>query len=418
MNLKLNRDLRTSSRFTKAARALTLIAATVAGTLVAFSGPAHAATPPVAQTPPMGYNTWYEYHGAGNEATVLAQGHGLISTGLAKSGYLYVNLDDGWLASARTSTGALTWNRTLFPHGMPWLAAQLHSMGLKFGMYEAIGSRTCQGFPGSWGHYTQDAKSFASWGADFVKIDECGGLPTGTTPAKLTQAFQQYGAALRAANPNVVYSEELPIYTMPSEPGGLSTNFLNAIKSSSQFANMWRVAADERTSDSATYTILGHLDADLPLNNFAGPGHWNDLDMLIPGVPKFGWKFTDEQSQIGVWAEEGSPLIVSTNIATLTPAELAALKNPVMINIDRSGQAPNEFMSGKAQVVFKNYIGGGKAVLLANRGTGTTSGTIPVSKFGIKGAAKVYNVWGNKTQTTSQVGYTLAPGQTALLVVG
>jgi alpha-galactosidase len=404
----------------KTARAAAIAGSAAAvAVLVGMGGPARAATTQVAQTPPMGYNTWYEFHGPGNEAKVLAQGRALVSSGLAKAGYVYVNLDDGWLASKRTSSGALTWNPALFPHGLPWLAAQLHAMGLKFGIYEAIGNQTCQRFPGSWGHYQQDANTFASWGVDFVKLDECGGLPTWMTPAYLTPKYQQYGALLRAANPNVVYSEELPVYTMPKTPGQLPAPFLSAIKSSSQFANMWRVAADEKTNQSALYTIFGHLDADLRLNGFAGPGHWNDLDMLIPGVPKFHWNLMNEQSQIAVWAEEGSPLLISTDVNTLTPAELSALKDPVMINIDQSGQGTSSFMSGTVQVVAKNYIGGGKAVLLINRGTSRATGTLPASKFGFTSAARVYNVRAAKAQagTASGIGYTLASSEAVLFVL-
>jgi alpha-galactosidase len=420
--------LRAGGRAVRAVRALTVLGLTAAAMLAAFAGPADAttaqaaavspvaATAQAAATPPLGYNTWYEYH-AGNEAVVLAQARALVSTGLAKAGYVYVNLDDGWLAAKRTPDGALTWNPALFPHGLPWLAGQLHAMGLKFGIYEAIGNQTCERYPGSWAHYAQDADTFAQWGVDFVKVDECGGLPTWMTPAKLTQEFQQYGADLRAANPHVVYSQELPIYTMPRTPGALPADFLSTVRSSSQSANMWRVAADENPGRPAAYTIFGHLDADAHLYGFAGAGHWNDLDMLIPGVQKFHWNFTAEQSQIAVWAEEASPLLISTNVATLTQAELSALENPVMINIDRSGQASGGFMSGKVEVVVKNYAGGGKAVLLANRGTGTATGTIPVSQVGIKGAASVSDVWTGKTQLTSGVGYALAPGQTALLVV-
>jgi alpha-galactosidase len=416
-------------RARKAGRSLALVGAAAAAMLAAFAGSAEAtttrasstspiaATARAAQTPPMGYNTWYEYR-AGNEAVVLAQARALISTGLAKAGYVSVNLDDGWMAAERTPSGALTWNSGLFPHGLPWLAGQLHSMGLKFGIYEAIGNRTCQHYPGSWAHYAQDAKTFAQWGVDFVKVDECGGLPTWMTPARLTEEFQEYGADLRTANPQVVYSQELPIYAMPGTPGDLPATFLGTVQSSSLFANMWRVVPDEKSNQSAAYTIFGHLDADLHLHGFAGAGHWNDLDMLLPGVPQFHWNFTAEQSQIAVWAEEASPLIISTNTAALTRAELGALENPVMIKIDRSGQASTEFMSGKVEVVAKNYAGGGKAVLLATRGTGTATGTIPVSQVGITGtASSVYNVWTGKTQITSRVGYTLAPSQTALLIV-
>jgi alpha-galactosidase len=355
----------------------------------------------VASAPPMGYNPWYQYH-AGSESVVLAQARALVSTGLAAAGYVSVNLDDGWMASKRTPAGALTWNTKLYPHGLPWLAARLHSMGLKFGIYEAIGNQTCQHLPGSWAHYQQDAKTFAQWGVDFVKVDECGGLPSWMTQATLAQEFQQYGGALRAANPAVVYSQELPIYTMPRTPGALTPAFLGTIKSSSQSANMWRVAADENSANTAMYTIFGHLDADLHLHGFAVPGHWNDLDMLLPGVPNFHWNFTQELSQIGVWAMEASPLIISTNVPALTAAEVSALKNPVMITIE---------------AVVKNYPGGGKAVLLANRGTATITGTIAVSKFGFTGAASVRDVWAGTTRTMSGVGYRIQPSQTMLLVL-
>ena len=196
---------------------------------------------------------------------------------LTNGGYNLVSLDDGWMASRRTADGALTWNAAKFPHGIPWLASQIHSLGVKFGIYGAIGTRTCQNLPGSWSHYKQDAQEFADWGTDFVKIDECGGLPTRTTTATLTQNFQDYGADLRAANPSEVYSAELPIYQM-GKPG-----FLSTVKSSASFANMWRVTPDENYTRPASTTIIGHLAADLHLHAFAGPGHWNDLDMILPG---------------------------------------------------------------------------------------------------------------------------------------
>jgi alpha-galactosidase len=406
------------------ARAATAQAAgtAVAGTAAAAAGTTAAGTAAagtttlVASTPPMGFNTWYRYHG-GNEPVVLAQARALVSTGLAAAGYGYVNLDDGWMAATRTTAGALRWNTALYPHGLPWLAAQIHALGLKFGIYEAIGNQTCQHYPGSWAHYQQDASTFAQWGVDFVKIDECGGLPTWITQATLTRQFQQYGTALRAANPGVVYSQELPIAAMPRTPGTLTAAFLDTVKSSSQSANMWRVAADEKYTQPAAYTIFGHLDADLHLYGFAGPGHWNDLDMLLPGVPAFHWNLTQELSQIGVWAMEASPLIISTDVRALTAAELAALKNPIMINIDRSGQAPAEFMSGSSlEVISKNYLGGGKAVLLANRGTATIRGTIAVSRFGVTGPASVRDVWAGTTHTMSSVAYRIQPAQTMLFV--
>jgi len=381
----------------------------------------HAEAASFGQLPVMGYNTWYQFGAGVTESAVLKQADYLVSSGLAAAGYDTVNLDDGWLASSRASDGSLTWNTTKFPHGIPWLASQIHALGLKFGIYEAIGTRTCQGLPGSGGttasdsHYAQDAATFAGWGVDFVKIDECGGLPSGTTLSSLTTAFEQYGADLRADNPNVVYSEELPIYELGQ------SSFTQAVESSSTFANMWRVAADESTADTASDTILSHLAADLHLHAMAGPGHWNDLDMLVPGTPAahpFDWSLADEESQLSVWAEEASPLLISTDLTTLTTAELAALKNPDIIAIDQSGsQAPTAVTSGHIEAVVKSFDGG-TAVLFANLGTGTGTGTFTLSQLGISTPeATGYNVWKNETTTFSGADVTLGAGQTETLVL-
>jgi alpha-galactosidase len=399
----------------------------VAAVLAAVSVPvaaAHADAAPFGQLPVMGYNTWYQFGAGLTESAVLRQADYLVSSGLAAAGYDTVNLDDGWTAAARAEDGSLTWNTTTFPHGIAWLADQVHALGLKFGIYEAIGTRTCQNLPGSGGttaagnHYAQDARTFADWGVDFVKIDECGGLPAGTTLASLTTAFQQYGADLRADDPSVVYSEELPIYVLGQ------SDFTQAVQSSSTFANMWRVAADESTSVPASTTILGHLAADLHLHAFAGPGHWNDLDMLVPGTPAahpFDWSLSDEESQLSVWAEEASPLLISTDLTTLTPAELAALKNPDIIAIDQSGSQPATAVTsadGRIEAVFKP-ADGGTAVLLANLNT-TASSTedFTLSQLGIGAAeASGHNVWKNETTTFSGVHVTLPAGGTETLVI-
>jgi alpha-galactosidase len=220
---------------------------------------------------------------------------------------------------------------------------------------------------------------------------------------------------LRAANPNVVYSEELPIYELGK------TGFTQSVQSSSTFASMWRVAADESPTNSASDTILGHLAADLHLHGFAGPGHWNDLDMLVPGTPAahpFNWSLTNEESQLSVWAEEASPLIISTNMTTLTPAELAALKNPNIIAIDQSGsQAATAITSGKIEAVVKK-ADGGTAVLLANLGTGTSSGAFTLSQLGISTPkATGYNVWRNETTTFTGLNISLPAGGTETLVI-
>jgi alpha-galactosidase len=384
---------------------------------------AHADPPAFGRLPVLGYNTWYQFGAGATESDVLQQADYLVSSGLAAAGYDTVNLDDGWMASSRASDGALTWDSARFPDGIPWLASQVHALGLKFGIYEAIGTRTCQGLPGSGGttasdsNYAQDAQTFAAWGVDFVKIDECGGLPPGTTLSSLTSAFEEYGADLRADNPNVVYSEELPIYALGQ------SDFTQAVQSSATFASMWRVAADESPADSASDTILGHLAADLHLHSLADPGHWNDLDMLVPGTPAahpFGWSLTDEESQLSVWAEEASPLLISTDLTTLTADELTALKNPDIIAIDQSGSQPSTAVtsaSGNMEAVYKS-ADGGTAVLFANLGTGTSTGTFTLSQLGVSTSeASGFNVWRHETTTFSGVSVTLPAGQTETVVI-
>ena len=361
----------------------------------------------------MGYNPWYEYGTKVTEDTILQQAKELVSSGLAAAGYIYVNLDDGWMAAKRTSSGALTWNSARFPHGIPWLAAQVHSLGLKFGIYEAIGSRTCQNYPGSYGHYRQDAKTFAQWGVDFAKIDNCGGLPAGTGVTALTADFKAYGTALRAANPAVVYSEELPVSYL-GQP-----QFATAVKASASFAGQWRVTADESPKVAAGTLIASHLAADLHLHGYAGQGHWNDLDMLVGGSSRFGWTLSQEQSQLSVWAEEASPLLLSANVSALSAAKLAALKNPQLIAIDQSGaQAARALVSGHVEAVIKRCPGGGDAVLLANLSPRASTGHFTLSGLGLAGPrATSRNVWTGKTSSLSGVSVTLGADQTELLVL-
>jgi alpha-galactosidase len=392
--------------------AIGLVAILALGAALAVTPAAWAGDQP-STGPVMGWNPWYEYRTGVTEDAVLQQANLLVSSGLVAAGYNYVNLDDGWMAAKRTASGSLTGNSGKFPHGIPWLVTQVHSLGLKFGIYEAIGSRTCQNYPGSYGHYAQDAKTFAQWGVDFVKVDNCGGLPAKVSATALTADFKSFGQALRAANPAVTYSEELPVAYV-----GQSA-FAGTVRASAGFADMWRVTKDESPASSAPATILGHLAADLHLHAFAGPGHWNDLDMLVAGVPAFGWTLAQEQGQLSVWAQEASPLLLSANIATLAGAKLAALKNPQLIAIDQSGaQAAEAITSGHVEAVVKPYPGGGRAVLLANLGGGASTSGFTLRQLGLSGSrASSHNVWTGATCGLASVSVTLAKGQTELLVL-
>lgn len=365
--------------------------------------------------PVMGYNTWYQFRTAITESEVVRQAQLLVSSGLAAAGYNCVNLDDGWMAAERDANGDLTGDTAKFPHGMAWLAGQIHALGLRFGLYTAIGTRTCQSLPASWGHYDQDAKAFASWGVDFVKVDDCGGLPPSTSPAALAEHFREFGACLRQHNPDVVYSQELPIHQI-GKP-----SFLPAVRASAEFAHMWRVAHDENplTPDNASPMILSHLAAVLPLHSFAGPGHWNDLDMVAPNFPASGWTLADLHNQLSVWAMEASPLLIGADIAALPPAAVAALKNPHMIALDQSGeQCSTMTASGHISALMKPDPAGGTAVLFVNLGPGTRTGRFSLAQFGItSGRATGHDVWTGATATFDEVSVTIEEGQTTLVQI-
>jgi len=309
----------------------------------------------------------------------------------------------------------MTWNPAKFPHGIPWLASQLKSMGFKLGIYAAIGSRTCwdhgYGGAGSYGHYQQDADTFAAWGVSFVKVDDCGGLPAGTSSAQLISDYQLLGEDIKADG--MTYSQEAPVFVAASD-------FTAAVAAASAVGGQWRVVEDEHPYNTAAETILGHLLIDLPLARYAGPGRWNDLDMLVPGpvgAHHFNFTVANEESQLAVWAMEASPLILSTNVPALTPAELAPLKNPDMIAVDQSGaQASHYGTTGTVRYVYKR-ADGGMAVLLANVGMSTASVALPFRQVGVSSASeKVQNVFGG-TVTAGDLKATLAPGQVELFVL-
>ena len=415
----------------KLARVLAAVAAAVAVpaavAAATVAAPAHRATRPSAadaarlpasQRPVMGYNTWYQYGKVATEADVLTQAKKMETDGLLAAGYNVLTIDDGWQGTspAQRAAGApMTWNPAKFPHGIPWLASRLKSMGFKPGIYTAIGNRTCwdrgYGGAGSYGHYQQDADMFASWGVSFVKVDDCGGLPAGTTDAQLARDYQLLGEDVKADG--MTYSQEAPVFVAASD-------FTAAVAASSAVGGQWRVTADEHTYDTAAEIIIGHLLTDLPLARYAGPGRWNDLDMLVPGpvsAHRFNFTVADEESQLAVWAMEASPLILSTNVPALTPTELAPLKNPDMIAVDQSGsQASHYGTTGTVPYVYKR-ADGGMAVLLANAGRRPASVALPFRQVGVLSATeKVQNVFGD-TVTAGDIRATLAPGQAELFVL-
>jgi alpha-galactosidase len=396
--------------------------------------------------PVMGYDNWYlDYCRNNSQSRVLSEARALVSTGLATAGYKTVIVDDCWMASQRTSDGQLTWNTASFPNGIPWLAAKIHAMGLKFGLYEDAGARTCAQLPGDLGHYSQDARTFKSWHVDLVKIDMCQ-FPKGTSYDQEVTDFTELGAEL--ASNGIAFDDELPVRAL-IDFGDTSPQYLRAVQISSGLAEMWRVAVDERTSVNlgrvqrqqellrlpdgheisltglvGTYanTVIRDFAVDLPLASYARRGHWDDLDVMVPGNPNYGWTTSQDQSQMSIWAEMASPLIVCTDLQTLSPDLLADLKSRAMIAIDQSGRQGREVANqGSVIAVAKPDPLGGTALLLVNVSPSASTVDVPLTQLGFHGAGvsddvKVENIWtGHSWTATGTLRYAMS-GESAVLL--
>jgi alpha-galactosidase len=370
----------------------------------------------LALTPPMGWNDWYQYGCNVTQADVLANAQALVSSGLAKLGYDYVNLDDCWMATTRTADGQLQGDPTTFPNGIPWLVTQLHAMGLKLGLYESFGDTTCQGRPGSYGHYQQDADTFASWGIDYLKFDYCG-VPAGTTSASLESDYEQMSQDLVATGHHIVFSEELPVAAGDANPDNAS--YLPYVALSSTISNMWRVAQDE-TPDFDT-TVFGHLTNDLPLAQYAHPGAWNDLDMVMAGNTSYDWTVQQEETQMSIWAEMASPLLDSSDLSSMSAATKQVLGNKAVIAVDqdplgKQGQLVGQ--QGTVDVVARPLADGDVAVLLANSGSASQSVSTNAATVGLPHATaySVSDLWAGTTRETAGTISATVPAESAVLL--
>lgn len=299
----------------------------------------------LALTPPMGFNNWagFECNSRFGEKLFLDTADALVRLGLDKLGYDYVNIDDCWMQRDRDANGNLQVDKTRFPGTDPRLPAgssadplkalgdYLHSKGLKFGIYEDAGYKTCQGAAGSYGHFQQDADQYASWGVDYLKLDYCyqplDQYPHKTRAEVAQIVYTQASQALQNTGRPIVFSASAPAYECCS--GG---NFWQEFQWLPKVSNLWRFGSD--ISDNWASVMENYTEGNTPgLPEQSGPGHWNDADMLEIG--NHGLTPTEEQSQFTLWAEMASPLLLSTDLSALTPAEQRIVSNRDIIAVDQ-----------------------------------------------------------------------------------
>ena len=345
----------------------------------------------VAAKPPMGWNSWNHFAGHVTDADVRSAADSLISTGMRDAGYVYVNVDDTWQGK-RDGQGVLHTNEK-FPD-MKALGDYIHSKGLKFGIYSSPGAKTCAGYEGSLGHEAQDAKTYAEWGVDYLKYDLCSFQdnmhqvekehPDDPSAANnlMIAAYKKMGDALKATGRPIVYSLCQYGVDQPWKWGpGLG-------------ANAWRTT-DDIDDSYGRMIAIGFSQAGL--SKYAGPGHWNDPDMLEIGNGKM--TENEYKTHMSLWVLLASPLLAGNDLTKMSEADKNILMNKEAIAIDQDElgrQGDRLYQSGDLDVWTKPLSGGRVAVGLFNRSWSTRDVSVDLGEIGFKSGASVRDVWNGK----------------------
>ncbi|MBL1082784.1 NPCBM/NEW2 domain-containing protein [Streptomyces actinomycinicus] len=304
----------------------------------------------LAATPPMGFNNWNSTHCRAefDEAMVKGIADLFVEKGLKDAGYRYVNLDDCWALPHRDTDGKLVPDPVRFPGGIKAVADYVHAKGLKLGIYTSAGIKTCNsaGFPGALGHEYSDARQFADWGVDYLKYDNCNNMGVDAR-----QRYRTMRDALEATGRPMIYSICEWGENKPWEWA-------------SGVGHLWRTTGD--ISDSWS-SMLSILKQNLPLAPYAGPGHWNDPDMLEVG--NGGMTDTEYRSHFSLWSVMAAPLLIGTDLRKATPATFDILGNKEVVAVDQDPlgkQGTVVSSAGGRWVVAKEMKDGSRAVALFN----------------------------------------------------
>jgi len=276
----------------------------------------------LALTPPMGWNSWNTFEVNINEDLVKQTADEMVSSGMKDAGYEYLVLDDGWMAMERDSEGNLVPDPKKFPHGMKVLVDYVHSKGLKFGLYNCAGTKTCAGYPGTRGYEYQDARFYASLGIDYLKFDWCF-----TDGINAKEAYTTMSKALKKAGRPIVFS---------LCEWGTNKPWLWA----ENVGELWRTTGDisarfDGYLDHGTWKqsgVMPIVDLQKGLRKYAGPGHWNDPDMLEVGN---GMTESEDRSHFSIWCMLAAPLIAGNDIRKMPAATKEILTNKEAIAVDQ-----------------------------------------------------------------------------------
>ncbi len=304
----------------------------------------------LAATPPMGWNSWNQFGCNVSEQLIREAADAMVNSGMKDAGYQYVVIDDCWQVS-RDKNGTIVPDEKRFPSGMKALADYIHSKGLKFGVYSDAGARTCQGRPGSNGYEQEDARRYAAWGVDYLKYDWCNN--DGVDP-KI--AYPTMRDALKASGRSIVFS---------MCEWGSNKPWLWA----RGVGHLWRTTGDIGNTWNGRDSFHRLLDHQVDLARYAGPGGWNDPDMLEVGNK--GLTIPESRAHFSFWCLLAAPLMAGNDLREMTGEVREILTNREVIAIDQDplGQQGRRLRKqGDLEVWAKDLEGGAKAVILFNRG--------------------------------------------------
>ncbi len=328
------------------------------GTAPVKVGKTSEATGNLAATPPMGWNSWNTFQTRIDEKLLREMVDAYVASGMRDAGYKYFVLDDGWMAMERDAHENLVPDPKKFPNGMKAFADYVHSKGLKFGLYNCAGTKTCGGYPGSRGHEYQDAVLYASYGVDFLKYDWCN-----TDSLNAREAYITMSSALKATKRPIVFSL---CEWGNHQPWTWAKGVGELYRTSGDIAANFN--KDKHMGTWSALSVMNILDKQVNIRQFNGPNHWNDPDMLEVGN---GMTYSEDKAHFTMWCMLAAPLVAGNDLRTMSAQTKAILTNKEVIAIDQDplGVAAFRFqMADSVELWVKPLTNDEFAICFLNKG--------------------------------------------------
>src|SRR6266581_4070008 len=346
----------------------------------------------LALTPPMGFNTWNKFACNVSEELVRGMADAMVKSGMKDAGYQYIVIDDCWQVS-RDANGNIIVDPQRFPNGMKPVADYVHSLGLKFGIYSDAGSLTCQKRPGGLGHEYQDALMYASWGVDYLKYDWCNTLPGQDAKSSYANIRQALDASGRPIVLSICEWGGRQPWLWGAEVGG------NLWRTTGDIQDRWAGKKEWNPGNCCNYGMLDIADLNEEHYAAAGPGHWNDPDMLEVG--NGGMTTTEYRSHFSLWCILAAPLMAGNDLKNMSPEikEILTDKEVIAVDQDPLGmQGRRVRKNGDSEVWAKQLKDGGRAVVFFNRGASDADISLSWEDLGYPAhlSAAVRDLWAKK----------------------